>query len=27
MFGPVGLGIYLIGRKLTGKGGWGLAED
>ena len=27
LFGPVGLAIYLVGRKLTGKGGWGLAED
>lgn len=24
--GPVGLGLYLFGRKLTGKGGWDLAE-
>lgn len=27
VFGPLGLAIYLIGRKATGKGGWGLAED
>ena len=27
MFGPIGLAIYLTGRKLTGRGGWGLAED
>ncbi|WP_371396743.1 ABA4-like family protein [Fretibacter rubidus] len=26
MFGPVGLVVYLVLRKVTGKGGWGLGE-
>ena len=27
LFGPLGLGIYLLTRKLSGKGGWSLDEQ
>ena len=27
MFGPLGLAIYLLTRKLSGKGGWSLDEQ